>query len=440
MDNMRRISDRLFLLFLFLLPFQTVFLLREPVVGGEKWQYGTVGIYLSTVVALSGLLFSALERFRKRKGSVSELLTIVRRGRRADLVLLLLVLWAGVSVSWAADGFLAAYAFLLLLLAADIFVWTRETVRGGRADAVLMTLIAASSIQALLGIWQFTAQESFSSTILGTAVHPVWEAGTSVLKNGSGRWLRAYGTFPHPNMYGLFLAVGLIAAVRLPLFRHGSPVRHVAAWGAVAIIVFGLAVSFSRIAWLGAAMGLSALFLWKFLRDGISKVTVATIAVVAVSLLSATVALRETILPRFDADVVAVEGSVTERMTTYRDAWRVIGESPLLGTGMWNSTAELLRLEPDRPVWDIQPAHDAPLLVLSELGIPGVFLLVLFLVLFRSGFGLRDTHALAGTCLVFVPSLLLDHFLWSSHFGLLFLFVLLGLARGLADAERKGGE
>ncbi len=38
------------LLFFFLLPLQTVYLLREPMIGGEKWQYGTLGIYVTDIL------------------------------------------------------------------------------------------------------------------------------------------------------------------------------------------------------------------------------------------------------------------------------------------------------------------------------------------------------------------------------------------------------
>lgn len=434
---MERIADRLFSVFLLILPFQAVFLFREPMIGGEKWQYGTIGIYLPMIVAGVGLSVSALVRFRKRGTEGFDVSSILRRGRRADLFLFLLVAWSGFSVLWSVDRLLAGYAFLLLLLGADVFVWTRDTVRRDGGDTVMTILAVAAGLQALLGIWQFATQETFSSTFLGTAAHPVWEAGTSVLKNGSGRWLRAYGTFPHPNAYGLFLAAGLVAATRLSVLRADPTVKRFLPAVLIPPLVFGLTVSFSRTAWLGAALGLSGLFAWKFLRDGFLKAATVPAAILILSVISATLVLGEAVCPRFDADVVAVEGSVTDRVTTYRDAWRIICESPMLGAGIGNSTATLIRLDPDRPVWDIQPAHDVPLLVFAELGVPGILLLLLFLVAFRSGFGLRDTHALAGTCLVFLPSLLSDHFLWTSPSGVLLFFVLLGTARGFADAERE---
>jgi hypothetical protein len=67
--------------------------------------------------------------------------------------------------------------------------------------------------------------------------------------------------------------------------------------------------------------------------------------------------------------------------------------------------------------------------ILSELGIIGVILLSRFAAIpIRSILGTKNAQAYAAALLVFVPSLLLDHFLWTSSFGLLFLFVLFGMS------------
>lgn len=39
-----------FVFFVLLLPLQTVYLLREPMIGGEKWQYGTIGVYATDLL------------------------------------------------------------------------------------------------------------------------------------------------------------------------------------------------------------------------------------------------------------------------------------------------------------------------------------------------------------------------------------------------------
>ncbi|NTW45551.1 MAG: O-antigen ligase family protein [Candidatus Moranbacteria bacterium] len=460
MDRLTKYSDRLFFLFVLLLPLQTVYLLREPMIGGAKWQYGTIGIFASALLLATAVMIAAIGRSRQAKaegirdpfrGLISEPLPRV--------ALILFVLWAFLSPAWAEDRALALYGALTILLAADAFVMGRDLTRRGKGGMIRDILILGAVLQALVGIGQFVTQETFSSALLGTASHPAWAAGTSVLKNGSGRWFRAYGTFPHPNVYGLFVAVGLFLVVhRIVGMRDKVDARrhmfHRAVLiAALPVLSLGLLVSFSRSAWAGFVVGTTILF-WRAVQDAFhfhsadrmdalgksveipgsrvkpgmtGKYAFAGIVAVVVSMAMFSWILRGVVFPRFDGAVVAQEGSVADRKTTYRDAWRVIGESPIVGAGMWNSTAALIRLDPERPVWDVQPAHDVPLLVLADLGIPGLlFLFALVIGSLVTAARRKNTAALA-MFLVFLPSLFLDHFLWDSVTGLLLLAVSFGM-------------
>ncbi len=431
---MRKISDSLFLFFLFILPFQTVYLLREPMIGGEKWQYGTIGIYASSLVLAIAILIVAISREKEIQNiSIGIRMETLWRERKTDAFLLLFVLWSGLSLLWAQDAMLAMYSFCKILLVADAFVMTRDMVRRGKLRQVISVLLLAVVIQAGIGIGQFLMQESFRSSLLGTSAYESWQAGTSVLKNDTGRFLRAYGTFPHPNIYGLFLAVGLLlVAHRIMSMTRGAEqtIERVVTVGVVPVILLGLILSFSRSAWAGFAIGFAFLMAQTIISGGrhIRMRLYATISVVVLSSVIFSFILREAVFPRFDQATVGQERSVTDRMTTYRDALGIICVHPLLGVGVGNMTAELIRLRPEQPLWDIQPAHDVPLLICSELGIPGLVLsLCFFGSLALPWLRKKNVPTLAGTFLVFLPSLLLDHFLWDSNFGLLFLFVALGI-------------
>jgi O-antigen ligase len=117
---------------------------------------------------------------------------------------------------------------------------------------------------------------------------------------------------------------------------------------------------------------------------------------------------------------------VSERVASLQDAKALIAEQPIIGVGAGNFTAEIMQLQPERPVWSIQPAHNVFMLVWSELGLIGLILFGLFLfqVVTQS-----NKNVIFGIALLaLVPSLFFDHWLWTSHFGLLFLFLLLGLS------------
>ena len=200
------------------------------------------------------------------------------------------------------------------------------------------------------------------------------------------------------------------------------------------IILLGLILSFSRSAWLGAVIGILALGVMVFFRKewgGQVKFLKILFAFGLASVIFGSL-LHEQISPRFDTATIEREGSVTERVQSLRDASTIIGEGNiLLGTGIGNFTAEMIRLQPGRSVWTIQPAHNVFVLIFAELGMVGFVLFVIFLgsILFRmkSSFQKKESIIFCVALFVLVPSLFFDHFLWSSHFGLFFFFLLLGL-------------
>ncbi len=428
-----------FFTFLFLLPLQTVFLLREPFVLGEKWQYGTIGVYVTDVLLVVMLGVALCTWLRSIKYKVSS----IKYGR-SEAVLVLFLLWAGLSVVWAGDQVLAFSFFMKSLLAAGVFFLARSFEEVS-AKKVILVLMAAGIIQSGIGIGQFLFQQSVDSSILGTNAHEAWQAGSSVLKidggpaspSLGGRFLRAYGTFPHPNMLGGFLAVTLVFGIAYQVLctaRLKKNERTLLLIGSV-IVLLGLILTFSRVAWLGSGFGIGTLFVWSFfsgdtrkLRPLFSGMFSKTFLVLIVAGLVFVTVLHEQVFPRFDGATIKHEGSVSERVQSFQDAGMVIGEGNiLLGTGVGNFTAEVMRLEPERPVWSIQPAHNVFVLVFSELGLVGLLFFVLFLwSVLRN---MKKQSAIFIVALFsLLPILLLDHWLWTSHFGLLLLFLLIGLA------------
>jgi len=474
-----------FSLYLFLLPLQTVFLLREPTVGGEKWQYGTIGIYATDILLVVLLcflfgkrepLFGETARFRSRISRFRERLPRLRSVMAGERDLRITVLavsslvflsWSGLSVLWAPDKALAAYSFIRFLLAAGVFLVVHRSVRDGNGTLVIRTLVIAVLSQAVIGIGQFVTQETFSSVLLGISDHPAWQAGSSVLKNGSGRWLRAYGTLPHPNVYGLLLGVGLLLVFseltgpaprtllrigkedRTPSPASETTPRRFSVTGyrtwslvllsAIPVLCLGLVLSFSRLAWAGFAIGLATSLVVSRTGTGGGEAKHRTIIPLSVLLLSAAVfaaVLHETVLPRFDGVTIARERSVTDRMTTFSEGWELFRSRPWTGVGAGNHTAALMDAYPNRPVWDIQPAHSVPILVLSELGIPGFAAFSILLVGYLVTVVTRGGVTALPMTLLLLPGLATDHLLLVSHVGPPLLAVLAGYA--LASRHTDG--
>ena len=449
---------------MFLLPFQTVYLLREPMIGGEKWQYGTLGIYATDILLVLILGWYGVRYFvcrRSRQGTGGRKHQLVRlTGTQKQLFLMpfaseqiakkkfvftfqysldyfLLkssalfsgfIFWAGLSILWAPDRVLAGYFFVKLLLAAGVFLLSCSF--GKRETGLLTTAFFAGAVLvSVIGIGQFLSQNTLVSSWLGMSGHEAWQAGTSVLKNESGRWLRAYGTFPHPNMLGGYLGVVLVLGIGyLPQSALSIKKRLFFEGGSI-IVLLGLLLTFSRTAWLGILLGITLVgfHVW---RGGQLRVRKRFLQVFFMLGLAGFVfgsVLWEQIFPRFDTVTVEREGSVSERITAFRDAWMLIGKYPLIGVGAGNFTAQLMKENPGRPIWEIQPAHDVLLLIWVELGVIGLALFVGSVVSFVSSKSLFFSPQSIGL-VALLPSFFWDHWLWTSHFGILFFAFLFGYA------------
>lgn len=525
---MKKLSKYFFFTFLFLLPIQTVWLLRVPVIAGEKWQYGTIGVYLSDLVLFAAIFFSFAGWFIKSRKNQESACLPARQGIRNQakkfaarfcihnsVFIILLVFWSGLSIFWATDQVLAGYFFAKLCFAVGAYFIARSM---DETDMrmVIRVMFVGAVLESMLGIWQFLSQSSFASTLLGMSGYESWTAGVSVLKLESGRFLRAYGTFPHPNMLGGYLAVVLVLCISYYVSRinnapviasdqreRGNPASMSEAvflgtglprvrglslvmTAGGTIILLGLILTFSRMAWLGFGMGLMVLSVVAYRQSKVEKkvtsgqrpwnyVTLCkTMAVLGVATTVFVFILRDEVFPRFDSTVIGNERSVEDRVQSLRDAEPLIANHSFLGVGAGNFTVAVLENkgsgtffseekkyptptekkvpdpfmttpDPLRPVWSVQPAHNVFVLVLAELGVVGLVLFVFFFgsVIASVAKQSRDCHGSEAlprndrnkqsivfviALLALVPSLFLDHFLWSSHFGLLFFFLLAGLA------------
>ena len=426
----QKFSGYLFYLFLFLLPIQTVYFFFFFYIGGVQWEYGVIGVYAIDILLVVILGLALLRWLRSIKYQVLG----IKYGR-LELILLALLLWVGLSIFWAPDQMLALYFFVKLLLGGGLFLM----VRGMEIDVkkVVFVLLAAGVIQSGIGVAQFLYQESPASSILGISSHQAWQVGSSVLKIDSGRFLRAYGTFPHPNVLGGFLGAILVMSIMyyvsgIKYKRSWKCVTEIAAMlSGVLILFLGLILTFSRTAWLGVILGITVYYVVS-IRYQVWEIRIRFYKILTALALASLVfgyILSEQIFPRFDTVTIEREGSVSERIASLQDAQMLIGEYPLVGVGAGNFTAAIMDKNPDRPVWDIQPAHNVFLLIWSELGLVGLLLFVGFLVsslfLILKSKIINHTSAIL---IVLIPSLLLDHWLWTSHFGLLFMFLLLGFA------------
>jgi O-Antigen ligase len=392
--------------------------------------FATVGIYPSDVclalLALGGLVLIVTRR--PRPGWAL---------RPVALGIVALPIAALVSVLAASDQILAAgLAGHLALLG---LAWFAVGLAPVSAGWLALGVVCSACLQAGLAIVQFATQQPVVPVSLGLPWLPnadVSIGGTPVVLDPNGdRLLRAFGTFPHPNVLGGYLALALVL---LPLLASSR--RR--AWLSLPVGLLlgaGLLVSFSRAAWLAAAIGLVVWWLTTsgrrfFLafrlgragragppRPGVSAssrpwrilVVAGVLAVIAAVLLVSPVGglIGVRLSPRPANDLE--RGSIEQRLSLDRSALSLIKRHPTLGVGAGNFGEA--SLEAGLQAIFGEPAHSVPLLIVAEMGIPGALaglaLTLGLLIVLR-----RNPAAVAGCCAVGVL-MLLDHYAWTMALG-----------------------
>lgn len=418
-----KLSENIFLLFVFLLPWQTMWIMREVFIDGEKWEFGTIGIYASTVLCIAALVLIFVGRWQRVCDCVRAISTPLK------VMWSVLFLWLAMGVFQAPDHVLAATKFIFLALAVSVPLMMHVlSIAGPR---IVFILLASLSLHAMLGLWQFMTQSDFASTLLGLSYHDAWRGGISVIETSSGRWLRAYGGFTHPNMFGGVMAGATILAVGMWLRER---VNHMGRWYFSLMILFysAMLISFSKGALIGFFIGLFFILIvlhrdimrwhaWASLS--VALLSISLVVIISYSDLWQTRAAGETRLEQM---------SRTERVSQVAQSRSIITQHLAFGVGLGNYTKMLAQGDTQIPVWQHQPVHNVALLILAETGLGFLLVMGLLIVGIKKIWDTRATHSVLevvsyGSLIALGISGLFDHWQWSSHFGVLFIALLGGL-------------
>jgi O-antigen ligase len=439
----------------FLLPWQTRWIVKLGELNRGVWEYGTYSLYAWDILLVLAVMLIWSQRRGQPRTKISHL----------DFAFWCLLGVAALSFFWAVNRGLALFALgklaeggVLLWLIGDMRLQIRNVGRWFAAGAAL---------QAVFGLVQFVTQQSWTNKWFGLAAHDPSQLGTIVVETSQLRILRAYAALPHPNMLGGLLAVGVIVVFGLyfDLFgritgwwRQVQPKRHghwiwrnhrravsgfvaeiVGYLTALILMTAGLMVSFSRSAWLGLVIALGLIGGYAFVKGQIYRrwafVKLAVVTALTVAVVVAV--FPPPWLARLSADNRLEQQSIESRATYQEQAFHLLKSYWLVGTGLGNYTAGLhekyVNLEP----WAYQPVHNIFLLAAVELGLLGIIVFGFLLYeLFRRMYqGLMRagddpwavTCSAALVCLFIIG--LFDHYLWSLHFGIMLWWLVVGLLR-----------
>lgn len=414
MNKLSKILSSLIGLLLFLLPWQTIWIYREYYLNNYKLQYGTLGLYGTEILLWVCAVLFMFWFWKKRKIESPTIKLKLTKDRIFLIFLLLFSIYTLISSCWAINFDIAYQQALHIMEAILLFLMLLTGPLGTKE--IIKYFTAGAVVQGLLGIYQFSTQSTFSFKWLGIVSHPAWEAGTSIISNQiDGRWLRAYGGFSHPNILGGYLALTLVIIF---IFFIKQKTKLTGYHGLIiTILVSALFLTFSRSAWLAFIIFLLAILLLSFKNKekNIIQLSYFTSALI----LMFCVIYFPLIQTRFSQNTVNEIRSTTERITGYREAWKIFKANPLLGVGIGNYTLASYNLNKNLPGWDYQPVHNIYLLLLAELGLIGTTLLALAVIASARFLSLFKHNEAFVYITVFIMLTIFDHYLIYSLAGLL---------------------
>ncbi len=309
---MKRINTNyhVYLLFFFILvfPFQTrkVVLTKYSFYSGSFTEYGTFFIYLSDIILLTAILclifdslvvkkriyffptliHCLLSKIRKIYLSVAALFKL----RLSDIRKFWLIL--AIFIIWLALNMIINRIFIeielyqtlkiiefILLVALTVLCLNKRL----HLDYCLVAISVSGFLQSIIAIYQFLFQKSlFGSSILhkltGEAILSADTLGAAKIIYDGEKILRAYGTFPHPNLLGGFLILTIGISIYNILYNRQPIMSSIIYKNTllkmsqvylgsifwiliISIQFYALVISFSRSAWLAFILFIVALLL-----------------------------------------------------------------------------------------------------------------------------------------------------------------------------------
>lgn len=395
--------------FFFFLPWQTRLIFFETIVGGIASPFGIVSLYATEVLLLLGGLLTLLFARPRIDRAYHWSVWLITGVFLASALSLLVTPNVALSLN-ALCHLGAASGLFILLLDKDI-----------QLKPILFAFGAGLIAPVVLAFWQVIFDASSASTVLGLAERNAEVLGDSITVKNGVRELRAYGSFPHPNIFGGYLAVAVLA-VRELLSKKGSERERRLLLGIMLFLVTGLVFTWSRSALLGLFLGMGlAAFVSYAKNKAKARLAIIPLAVGVIAGVWLMSIFAPSAIESIRGGGVTEEQALSERVSQYYKYPLVIGDSWLLGSGIGAYVIDAFESGACYS-WDCQPVHNVPLLIIAEVGVIGLLLLAFWLYsIGRINFTrFPNPDALVAFAMgnVLLVIIFFDHYLWSSWPGL----------------------
>lgn len=396
-----------FYLFFAFLPFQVdVFLFGSEVYDSGFFNpYLSHFMYLSDVMLILGLVFFGLELLFSRASVVFQKFSF--GDKKIFYFLCLIFLSFLISLLFSVN--LENSIFYMLRFCEFFVVYLFVVNEVIDFKKVLIVFCAVMFVEAIIGISQYVLQESLGLRFFGEPVVNSNILGVAKVDFMNMKFLRSYGTFPHPNIFAGYLVFAIFSTIQF--FKNAPKISSFF----ISVFLLALLLTFSRTGLMAFIVGVFIFLFFVLKKFNKRKLFVRAFVIFAVAI------FLLFILKAFPLFIDRID-SIDNLSLQYRIIYLVIGfamffQNPF-GVGMGNFTDvmqnfSVLKLSP----WEIQPVHNVFVLVLSELGIIGFVVFVSFIVyLFIYSFKKKDPFFIS-VCFMILILGSFDHYLFTLYQG-----------------------
>ena len=482
--------------FLFSFPLSIRKVLYYYPIRGQFNEYTGIYLYLSDiflVLAILTWLYTALQH----KNSILSIYRAYPSLKKFTIGFILLVLWSFISISWATNIPIAIFRSV------KIFEWflllnyiIQIVPRGTIYKYLFKPIIIVGLIESMIGILQIIFQHSLGLVWIRESVIASDIPGVAKIVFAGEKYIRAYGTFPHPNILGGFLMFSLLITflyTKQKLFHveqlNNTPsssdqccakivprgtittlhkITNTEKWLILSISfqIIALLLTFSKAAIGGLALGMVIVFYkamaryliaytkrYKIVPRGtiLSFTKLFTPKKIIITLLAL---LLITTLSRLDFRSLIAQ-PIAERGFYINVSRGTILHNSLFGLGMGQFVLNISKYSTESiEIWQFQPVHNVFLLLWCELGIIGLGIFIwLIWQLFHVEQFTHATKKLHAHSLQIVPRgtiyspvlkvaligqifiALFDHYQWDIQQGQIIFWILISLA--ITSAQKK---
>ena len=417
--NLEKFEKFLFYFFIFSILFQTRKVLFTLSTG--KFLEWNSGFLYFTDLLLIAVLFLGFLR-----GGI--------KFKKTDIWLGLFFLIAGLSLMTSQNLGLSVYQLIKLAEFILLFLYVKNNLEFLKIRKILAIIVASGVFQALIAIGQFFSQSSLGLKHFEAGILNANIPGVATFFVEGTKFIRAYGTAPHPNVLAVFLLLSIFCIYALWL----NKVKKNYWWlvTSCGLLTLGLLLTFSRAVILVFIAASLLFFLITFLKFKELRPKIVGLFLLFFILCSLfAVIFWPEITARFLA-ISTKEQAVTLRIYYNDIALSTIKEKPILGLGLGNFVLYLLNNYSLKEFWLYQPVHNLYLLIASEIGVVGLIIFLIFIgkILlggFKQIFRQHKLFIFYFLFFIFLALGLIDHYLWTIQQSRLIFWLVLAIISGL---------